>query len=103
MGADDARTALGRDHMRGDRAGQALMRLRRRDRRDEKFSRGADQERQAEATKFFQPRQRGQALLLGLAEADAGIEHDVLSGNAGSSGNVERAGEEGGDLLYDVD
>ena len=79
------------------------MRLRRRDRRDESLARGTDQDRQAEGVELIEPAQRDQALLLGLAESDAGIEHDVLAGDAGAGGDVERAGEESGDLLHDVD
>ena len=42
-------------------------------------------------------------MLRRLAEADAGIEHDAVAGDAGAFGERERAGEEGGDVGHDVD
>ena len=89
--------------MGGDRTAKALMRLRRRHRADEALARGADQQRQAERLQFAEPGQRHHALLRRLAEADAGIEHDIAGRNAGLRGDVERPREEGGDILHDVD
>src|ERR1043166_6342903 len=103
MRADDPRTVLRCDDMRRYRASDALMRFRWRDRGDEEFSRGADQQRQAERVELAEMRQHGKALLVGLAEADAGIEHDVFMGDAGAHGDIERAGEISGDVLHDVD
>ena len=50
-----------------------------------------------------EPRQHRQTLLLRLAEADAGIEHDAVARNAGALGDTERAGEEPVDVGHDVD
>ena len=52
---------------------------------------------------FVEPRQRHHALLRRLAEADAGIEHDIARRNTGLRRDLERAGEEGRDILHDVD
>ena len=52
---------------------------------------------------FVEPRQRNHALLRRLAEADAGVEHDIAGRNPGLRGDVERAGKEGRDILHDVD
>jgi len=86
-----------------DRAAEALMRLRRRDRADEALARGADQKRQAEDAEFIEPGQRRHALFGGLAEADTGIEHDVAAGNAGPVGYRERSRKIVGDILHDIE
>ena len=103
MGADDLRPAFGRDHMRGDRPTESLMRFGRRDRSNEELARGADQKRQSEGAKFVQARQHDHALLVRLAKADAGVEHDIFAANTRARGDVERARKEGGDILHDVD
>jgi len=92
MGADDPRTALGSDQMRGDRTAQPLLRLRGDDRSDEAFARGANQERRSEAAEFVQARQRRHALLRRLAEADAGIKHDITFANARLGRDIKLAG-----------
>ena len=103
MGSDDPRAAFGREQMRRDRAAEALMRFRRRHRADEALARGADQQRQTEDAQFVEPGQRRHALFLGLAKADAGIEHDVIRRNARLGGDLQRALKEGGDILHDID
>ena len=44
---------------------------------DEALARGADQQRQPERLQFIEPGQRRHALFRRLAEADAGVEHDI--------------------------
>src|ERR1700751_5395352 len=103
MGADDGRAVLDREPRGGKRAAETLRRLGWHDGMDETLARGTDQERQAEAAPGVEPGDAGQALLRRLAEADAGVEHDALAGNAGPGGDVERAVEEGGDVGDDID
>ena len=91
------------DEMRGDRAAQALVGRSGRNLVDEALARGAEQERQAERLELAEPRDRDEALLRRLAEADAGIEHDVLARDAGARGDLERAREERRDIGHDVD
>ena len=92
-----------RDQVAGDRAAEALVGRRGRDRVDEALARGADQERQAERFELREPRDGGDALLRRLAEADAGVEHDALARDAGAVGDLERAGKERRDVGHDVD
>ena len=73
--------------MAGDRAADALVRRGRGDRLDEALARGADQQRQPERLKSVEPRQADHALLRRLAEADAWIEHDMVTRNAGALGD----------------
>ena len=47
--------------------------------------------------------ERDHALLLRLAESNAGIEHDMARGDAGFRRDLERAAEERRDILHDVD
>ena len=89
--------------MAGQRAADALVRRGRADRIDEALARGADQERQTERRESGGVRQADDALLRRLAEADAGVEHDVLAGDAGFRGNGDRAREEGFDVGDNVD
>src|SRR5580692_1406725 len=89
--------------MRGNRAAEPLRRLRRYDRMDEALARGADQERQVEAAPGIEPRDAGETLLRRLAEADTGIERDAVALDAGLPGDFQRAREEIGHVLDDVD
>src|ERR1700761_6910355 len=61
---------------------------------NETLARGADQERQIEAAPSVETRQTGDTLLCRFAEADAGIEHDLIMADAGGPGDFERAREE---------
>ena len=49
------------------------------------------------------PGERDDALLRRLAEADAGVEHDLVARDAGAVGDRERTGEERRDVGHDVD
>ena len=59
---------------------------------DEALARGADEHRQAEVSNV-EPGDAGDTLLRRLAEADAGIEHDAMAGNARAPGDFKGAGE----------
>ena len=101
--ADDRGAVCGRKNMGGDRAAQALVGRGGRNLIDEALARSADEERQAEGFELGKPGDGRDALLRRLAEADAGVEHDVLARDAGARGDVERAGEERRDIGHDVD
>jgi hypothetical protein len=88
--------------MRGNRAAEALMRLRRRHRADETLARGADQQRKSERLQLAEPRQCSHALLRRLAEADAGVEDNFVRRNSRFRRDVERVREEVDDVLHDV-
>ena len=79
------------------------VRLRRRDAVDEALARQAHEQRQAEFAQLGKPRDHRDALLRGLAEADAGIEHDALARDAGARRDVERAREERLHVGHDVE
>src|ERR1700741_2204481 len=103
MRANDGSPPLRGDQMCRDRSAETLLRLGGTNARDEALARGADQDRQAERFEFLEPRQRDYALLRRLAEADAGIEHDIAFANAGLAGDLQRARKEIGHVLHDVD
>src|SRR5712671_3109979 len=103
MGPDDARAAACRRKVGCDRAAETLMRLRWYDRTDEALARGPDQHRQTENLEFSQPGQRRHALLRSLAEADPGVEHDIVVRNTCPVSDLERARKESGNILHDVD
>ena len=103
VGPDDRGAVHIGHHMGGNRAADPLHRLRRRHRVDEALARGADQDRQAEVLEFVELGDRLHALLRGLAEADAGIEHDGFPRDAGLVGDVERMVEERVDVGDDAD
>src|ERR1700733_15589246 len=103
MGPDDPGAALRCQEMSRDRAAEALMRLRWCDRADKALARRADQQRQAEYADFVEPGQRRHALFGGLAETDAGVEHEVVARNTGSVSDLERAGKEVDDIPDVVD
>ncbi len=102
MGAHDRRTFLDRQQVGSDRTSDTLVRCRRCHGADETFARCADQKRQAEALELGKPREASDALLRSLAEANAGIEHDVLARDACAVCDLQRAGEEGQHIGDDV-
>jgi len=103
MGAHDRGSVLDREQVARDRAADALVGRSGRHRIDETLARGADQEWQAEGSQFAEPRNRDDALRRRLAEADAGVEDDLVACDAGAVGDVERAAEECGYVGHDVD
>ena len=50
-----------------------------------------------------EPRQANDALFRRLAEADTGIEHDLVACDAGALGDADRTGKEGVDIGHDIE
>src|SRR5262249_61087532 len=70
---------------------------------DEALARSADEKGMPERFEIADACDGDEALLCRFAEADAGIEHNALRGNAGVRGNLERTRKERGDIRHDVD
>src|ERR1041385_7956638 len=103
MGAND-RGALRRcQHMGGYAAADPLIGLRWRYAADESLARCADKQWELETPELVEPREANDALLGGLAESNARIEHDVLACNPGARRDIERSGKECDDIGNDVD
>ena len=73
---EDARAALVREHVGGDRRGDPVVDVAAGDRAEERLARGADHERAADRDELVEPPQQLEVVLDRLAEADPGIEHD---------------------------
>ena len=72
------------------------------DRAERGLARPADQQRRAEAQQFALSRQQTRGCVDGLAEADAGVEHDTIEGDAGNERGVAAVGEERGHVEHDI-
>src|SRR5207253_10152394 len=103
--ADDVRaTEGGRRHAR-HRAMDALVDGRAAEQvADEGFARGADEQREVGkvARQHVQLRDQLDVLLLRLAEADAGVEHDLLAADTAALGLLDAPAPTAGDILEDV-
>src|SRR5258705_5577081 len=95
---DDCGAASDTDEMSGNRSTDSPVGRGGRDLVDEALARGAQQQRQAERLELVEARDGDETLLRRLAETDAGVEHDLLPGDAGAGGNVERMREEPCDI-----
>src|SRR5580658_10323512 len=89
--------------MRRERPAQPIHRFRWGDRIDESLARSADQKRQIETAPLMKPGDTGEALLGRLAEANTGIEHDLIASDARLPRDFERAREELRDVGDDID
>ena len=76
MGADRAEEPVARRHIRIVEAAE------------QRLARHADQHRKAERLDLGQAVQRFEMLVPALAEADAGVEHDMRIRNAGAPGEL---------------
>ena len=102
VGADDRRPSQNCEDVGSDRSAQPLIGWRWRNLVDEALAGSANEEREPERFEFPDACDRGEALLRCLAEADAGIEHDLLPCDPGAPGDLERAGKERRDIRQDV-
>jgi hypothetical protein len=89
--AEDRRSALEREHVRGDRPGQALGHVAAGDPPEEALARRADHDRAPERDDLVQPAQQLEVVLERLAEADAGVEQIRSSATPAATAKASRS------------
>ena len=101
--ADEGRAVQRRQEVRRDRAAEpARCGSERAILVDEALARGTHHQGTAEALEFRKAGDHGHALPGALAEADAWVEHDRLTRDAGLGRDLERVREERADIGHDI-
>ena len=100
---EHARAAHQRDHVRRQRADEALVRPPPDDPADERLPRETDEDRRAEPAEPIEIPDAGDILPGRLAEADAGVEQNAAERHAGPRGEPQRPLEEPVDVVENVE
>src|SRR4051794_35545625 len=102
MGPDDAAPPRHPEGGRRQRGVVAVVDLELEEATEKRLVRRRQEERVPELGQLVRLLQQGQRLLPGLAEVEAGVEHDAILGDACRYGALDPVEEEATDLLYDV-
>ena len=104
MDAQDGGAAAGAVEMGGKSGGQPLGRdLAAGDAPQRRLARGAEQDRAAQHAEPVEVADQVEILARRLAEADAGVDHDLPARNAGGGRDGDGAFEEAADIVEDVE